>query len=270
MPLHYDAPDDVLTDLFKQINGIVFPGGGTSLKNVSSNRFYEAGKLLFDLAVKENQNNETFPIHGTCLGFQFLSILAAGDNSVLCGGCFEGTDGDPLPLEFTDAARRARLFSDMPDSLFRALSTENITENSHSSGVKPSAFETNKNLRDMFEILSTNTDANGLRFVSTMESNVLPFTGTQWHPEKSQFEWGSIGSLGEKAIPHSADAIAVSQYLANDFVARARLSSHRFQSTSAEKAALIYNDVAHLQDDPAGYFEQIYLWKSGYFSGSTH
>ena len=154
----------------------------------------------------------------------------------------------------------------MPAQLFDALSRENLTENSHSSGVKPSAFVSNKKLSEMFTVLSTNVDKRGLSFVSTMESDVLPFTGTQWHPEKTQFEWGSIGSLGEKAIPHSSDAIAVSQYLANDFVARARRSSHRFESSSAEKSALIYSDVSHLQNDPAGYFEQVYLWKDGFLA----
>lgn len=40
-----------------------------------------------------------------------------------------------------------------------------------------------------------------------------PFFGTQWHPEKSQFEWEP-----KEAIDHSPDAIRIGQYMANFFV----------------------------------------------------
>ena len=40
-----------------------------------------------------------------------------------------------------------------------------------------------------------------------------PIYGTQWHPEKLQFEWEP-----KEAISHSPDAILVGQYMANFFV----------------------------------------------------
>ena len=263
VPLHFDASDEELTDRFRSINGILFPGGGTSLKNDTSNRFFQAAQLLYRLAVDENKRNPwTFPVHGTCLGFQLLSVLAAEDESVLCEGCFEGTDGDPLPLEFTPAIHDSVLFRDMSPDLLRALSVENITENSHSSGIEPSAFERNSKLAKLFTVLSVNEDVHGRTFVSTFESQrTYPFTGTQWHPEKANFEFGKIGSLGYNAIPHTADAVAVSQYVANQFIANARLSNHTFPTVADEKAALIYNDVGKLTADPNGYFDQVYLYE---------
>jgi hypothetical protein len=46
----------------------------------------------------------------------------------------------------------------------------------------------------------------------------------QWHPEKPPFEFGM------HEIPHTLDAILVSQHLANNFVDTARRSSHRPES----------------------------------------
>ena len=37
--------------------------------------------------------------------------------------------------------------------------------------------------------MSTNTDENGIEFVSTIEHKTRPIYGTQWHPEKNNFEW---------------------------------------------------------------------------------
>merc|ERR1712050_649670 len=117
-------------------------------------------------------------------------------------------------------------------------------------------FEENARLKDFFEVLSTNEDVAGRAFVSTIEGRHLPITATQWHPEKNNFEWGKVGKLGYAAIPHSADAVLVSQYFANEFVKRARQNSHRFKSLDAERRALIYNYAAVA--DPSGYFSQVY------------
>ena len=85
----------------------------------------------------------------------------------------------------------------------------------------------------------------------------LRFAGVQWHPEKNNFEWGT--ALGPEAIPHGADATAVSQYMANYVVSAARRSAHKFGTAKEENAALIYNYPA--VPDPAGYFSQIYMFQ---------
>lgn len=46
----------------------------------------------------------------------------------------------------------------------------------------------------------------------------LPTPGTQWHPEKPPYEFGM------EEVPHSLDAIRVSQHLANVFLEAARMS----------------------------------------------
>lgn len=62
-----------------------------------------------------------------------------------------------------------------------------------------------------------------------------PFFGTQWHPEKPPYEF----SL--ENIPHSKDAVHVSQHLGDVFVDYARQSDHLPESKEEELAMLIYN-----------------------------
>ena len=56
------------------------------------------------------------------------------------------------------------------------------------------------------------------------------------HPEKNAFEW-----TRDKHIPHSAGAVAVTQAVANAFVAECRRSPHRPRSDREEEELLIYN-----------------------------
>jgi gamma-glutamyl hydrolase len=256
VPLHYDASDADLTKLFQQINGVIFPGGGAAIEK--GHRFREAAELMYNLALKANDKGDAFPIHGTCLGFQTLMLIAAQDDGALCRRCYD-TEGTPLPLHLTAEAKTSRLFSMASSSLMDAVTTQNITENSHTSGVDPKTVDASAKLKDFFQVLSTNVDSRGKSFVSTVEAKKYPISATQWHPEKNNFEWGKIGKLGYEAIPHSLEAVQLSQYLANDFVNRSRQSMHRFASLEAENEALIYNKAPEF--DPQGYFQQIYLWE---------
>jgi hypothetical protein len=57
----------------------------------------------------------------------------------------------------------------------------------------------------------------------------------QWHPEKPPFEFS------DTTIPHTHDAISVSQHMANMFVDHARQSAHVPVSKEEELAMLVYN-----------------------------
>mmetsp|Transcript_104082 Transcript_104082/g.293503 ORF Transcript_104082/g.293503 Transcript_104082/m.293503 type:complete len:335 (+) Transcript_104082:201-1205(+) len=254
-PIYYDSSDAELQTMFSQINGLIFPGGGTQIKRTpTGNRFREAAQLLFDHAVASSEQGDPFPIYGICLGMQLLTLLTAQDDSVLCSGCFN-TEGTPLPLELASDAMSSTIFSTMPASLLHAVATQNITANFHHDGVEPVTFERSNNLRDFYRVLSTSRYGGGLPFVSTMEARRFPIMATQWHPEKNIFEWRS----GE-GIPHRPEAVRLTQHMANHFVDIARTSSHRFHSQAAEARALIYNFEP--VPDPDGYFMQVYLWNA--------
>ena len=255
VPVHYDATEEELTVLFKSINGLLLPGGGADLSNAT--RIRRSGQHLYELAVAANDAGDTFPIWGTCMGFQFLSLLTSGKDSILCQQCYD-TMGVPLPLDFVEpAASRSGLFGGLGATLKQWLATQKLTANSHHDGIKPATFASDDRLKAFYNVLSTNVDGQGRPFVSSFEAKSYPFAGTQWHPEKNNFEWGT--TLGPHAIPHGAAATAVSQYVADFVVSQARQSSHSFASPADEAAALIYNFPA--VPDPNGYFSLVYLFR---------
>lgn len=235
------------TELFSSLNGVLFPGGGA---NLHSSGYFRAAEAFFQMAVTANSRGDVFPVWGTCLGFEALTVLIAGED-LLETFSAENTS---MYLNFTvDALRASRLFGNLPGELIQALTTKPITFNNHRAGITPKAFDLNSKLREGFHILSTNMDLDGKEFVSTFEGRDFPFYGIQWHTEKNTFEW-----TRKEAISHDPDAIAVTQYMANFFVNEARRSQHHFPSVDAEHKALIYN--WHTIHNPLSDFEEVYVW----------
>ena len=85
-----------------------------------------------------------------------------------------------------------------------------------------------------------------------------PIYGTQWHPEKNNFEFNT-----NEDISHTSNAVAVSQYMADFFVNEARKSNHTFPSSKDEEDNMIYKyNPIHTGAKDGRYknFEQIYLF----------
>ena len=274
VPVPYDASDEHVAALFRQTNGLLWPGGGASLS--------VAAKNFYGRAVAANAAGDHYPIWGTCLGFEWLLQAAANDTSVLQKG-FDA-ENITLPLDFTPDGAQGRVFGS-DAALISILQREPVAMNNHMSGMEPATLAALPALSGFFDVLATNADREGRRFVSMIEGKTQPIYGTQWvrlrafarprpfffvcpfvclrtrcshehyrpphparaparsqHPEKNMFEWGEYpdGSPYE-VINHSADAVAVAQKLADFFVAEARKNDHKFDTPEAEQAALYYN-----------------------------
>ena len=67
--------------------------------NVFDSQYARTGKILFNLAMKANDVGDVFPLWGTCLGFEFLSVCGAGGQNVL-----SSVDGEDyaIPLNLSD------------------------------------------------------------------------------------------------------------------------------------------------------------------------
>ncbi|KAJ7340229.1 hypothetical protein OS493_002961 [Desmophyllum pertusum] len=233
VPIRNNLSEEQLEKLFHSINGVLFPGGGA---NVFNSPYERTGKILFNLAVKANDVGDVFPIWGTCLGFQFLSVLGTGGENVI-----SPVDGEnySVPLNLSEDYKSSRLLGSAPEQIITSLETLNVTFNHHRECISTDTYNSNEKLHKFYRLLSSNRDKEGKKeFVSTIEAHDYPFYGVQWHPEKNSFEW----STGE-AINHSKEAVLVTQYVADFFVDQARLSEHRFASKEEEDAALIYNTL---------------------------
>lgn len=250
VPVRFDVSNAELDVLMKGLNGLLFPGGGSSLDLTSP--FFQKSAYLFNAAIKLNDNGVYFPMWGTCMGFQFLNIMGAGqDESVLSGG-FDSEDL-PLPLNFTAAAKGSYMLSTISSDIFTALGRENITQNEHTHGVTPDAYASHPKLSSFFSVLATNVDRKGREFVSLVEGKKYPVYASQFHPEKNAFEWNGQESV---PIPHNLMAVRMEQFFANFFVDEARNNNQSFGSSESD--VLIYNYNPIFTGKTGGYFTQEY------------
>mmetsp|Transcript_35858 Transcript_35858/g.57164 ORF Transcript_35858/g.57164 Transcript_35858/m.57164 type:complete len:339 (+) Transcript_35858:254-1270(+) len=255
VPIRCTASKEELHTLFHSINGLLIPGGSADLS--LGHHFYDAAKVIFDLAIESNRNGNVFPIWGTCLGFETLNILAAGDNSTVlsAGGKFESHDY-PSPVTLTEKVSKSRLLEFMPRHILRAMQTQNITYNSHSQGVSPEIFLGNEKLDGFFDLLGTYVDKKGKPFVAMVEARNLPIYGVQFHPEKAPFEWHKPSQ-----IPHEPEAIFLSGYFADFFVDEARCNSHAFKGGFKEECeSVIQQSCDRHVVHPNEYFAEVYQW----------
>jgi len=230
----YDASKEKLDHLFKSLNGILFTGGELNLN--FSLQYVQTAKYLYDLVLDANQRGDYFPLWGTCQGFQLLSVITAGNLSVLSINAYD-TNNITLPLILAEGAQNSRMFGNqtIPSKILNILTSGNSTTNLHHNGVPPEMFVNNQNLSSFYQVLSTNVAPNGKSFVSTIEGKDVPVYAVQWHPERPQFDWSNI------AANRSAEVVSAMQYAADFFVQEARKNHHSFPSQQAEDNALIYS-----------------------------
>ena len=151
-------------------------------------------------------NGEVWPLWGTCFGMQVLSMLGAGTHSVVVSHPAESLQ---LPLALTPAAAKSQLLctSCLPADVLRTLTTRNATVNLHNFGVDVESFQSGA-LGKAFSVLSTNIDTRGRMFASTIEAKGgAPIFGTQWHPERPQFEWTPGMIFIERAIKRAEQRV---------------------------------------------------------------
>ncbi|PIK56471.1 putative gamma-glutamyl hydrolase-like isoform X3 [Apostichopus japonicus] len=242
-----------MTRVQEHLGRIVFPGGGTKVFGTQTG-IGRSAAYMFEYAKESFDKGDYFVVYGICFGFELLAMLR-DDFSCLTTNL--SASDISLPLNFTQGYEKSRMFGKAPEDIISILSTQNVTFNAHRKGVTTTTFNQNHKLNSFYQDLSTNKDKNGQEFISSMEAYEYPIYGTQWHPEKNPFEWNMHS---EKNIPHSGDAVKVSQYMAEFIVSEARKSNHSFSSQEEEQKALIYNYQPFYTGD-IYIMEQCYVFK---------
>ncbi|XP_050393733.1 gamma-glutamyl hydrolase A [Patella vulgata] len=247
VPIRAGRPESYYKNIFSQINGVLFPGGGVGLV---TSYYAHSGRYIYDLAKKANDAGDYFPLWGTCQGFQLLNNLTAYENLIT------PTDSENLPLPLnitTENVGASRLFSKMPAYIYNILKYRPVTFNNHHYSMTSDTFYNTASLKSFYRVLSTNVDRKGVEFISTFEAFKYPFYGTQWHPEKNSFNWSP-----KLLIDHSDLAVDVTQYFSNYFVNQARFSFHKFANNNTEIHSMIDNYKRTYLTD--GTFDVIYFF----------
>lgn len=88
--IKYDEKEEKLINIFKTLNGLLLPGGGTNIrernkKNKKRNytQYGKTAKFLIKLAINENKKGNYFPVWGTCLGFELILLSFSGGKNIL-------------------------------------------------------------------------------------------------------------------------------------------------------------------------------------------
>ena len=241
-PLPFDLPPEKFDALVGSLNGALITGGDFAIKHLDSPYMKAASRLYEHSLAMHSAKGERWPLWGTCMGMQVLSVLGARDGSVLLSNAYH-SEGLVLPLKLTAAAATSRLLCHdclRPAEAVSTLSTQNVTVNLHHDGVAPESFANGTTLGAAFRVLSTNADRDGKAFVSTIEAQGgAPVWGVQWHPERPAFDWLKRPA-SQGGFNRSEAALEAMYAVAARFVREARLSPNRFASESEEAAALIY------------------------------
>jgi len=247
--------DEDLTEYFKEVfagvNGLVIPGGATSIHHSG---YADASNAFFQMAKEANKAGDVFPIWGTCLGFEMLGLMSINGKPYLkrCNSYEQSTT-----LELEPTWMESELFGEAPESLVEDITSLPVTSNFHHWCLTRENF-TKFDMGNFWNLLSVSEDEDGVEFVSSMEAKDYPFYATQFHPEKNIAGW----SVVHPSVPHSREATSVSLYFSQFFVDIARKSNHAFPSREAEERHLIYNHQTYFVGNElvnSGY-TQIYLF----------
>ncbi|XP_063779852.1 gamma-glutamyl hydrolase [Pseudophryne corroboree] len=245
-PIRINLSESEYVKIFNSINGILLPGGDVDLL---FSEYARVSKIFYNLAIAAYGHGDYFPIWGTCLGFEQLTVLTSGELLLT----LTDTDDISLPLNFTADAFSSKLFRNIPRPLYKALSNMPITANFHFWSLSMQNFTENDKLRNFYHVLSTNSDGT-LEFISTFEARNYPIYGVQWHPEKNPFEWKKTAD-----ISHTAEAVYAAYYMAEFFVKEAKKSQHQFSEEEEKEHPLIYN-YCPLYTGNISVFEQMYFF----------
>ncbi|KAL3821267.1 hypothetical protein ACJIZ3_007172 [Penstemon smallii] len=246
IPLVYNEPSDILKEKLKLVNGVIFTGGWAK-----NGLYFEVVESIFKNVLRNNDAGDHFPLLAICLGFELLTMVVSKDNNILEE--FSASDQASTLQFMTNTSINGSVFQRFPPVLLEKLSTECLVMQNHRYGLSPEKFQKNKKLCSFFKILTTSTDEDNKVYVSTVEAHKYPVTAVQWHPEKNAFEWGL------SKIPHSEDAVQVTQHVANFFVREARKSTNR---PSARKVLdnLIYNYSPTYCGKAGRGFDEVYIF----------
>ncbi|KAG5870719.1 hypothetical protein JTB14_017052 [Gonioctena quinquepunctata] len=237
-------------------NGILFPGGGTYFNETAG--YGETAKIIFELAQELNDRWVHYPLWGICMGLQVLVYSQTGID--LRTDCT--LNKVALPLEFKTGFETSHMFSMAPKEVLNTLKTQNVTYNQHRYCLTEGVLNTSGILQD-WHILSTNSDNSHVKFISTMEHKKYPFYGVQFHPEKNIFEFKA-----GYGIPHSMEAVQVSQFFAIFFVNECRKNYNRFPDANTEMHSLIYNYNPVYTAPKGAAYEQIYVFTKDDYKNS--
>ncbi|CAN4117659.1 unnamed protein product [Withania somnifera] len=246
IPIVYTEPPEIINHKLNLVNGIIFTGGRTK-----KGPYFEVVKGIFEKVLEKNDAGEHFPLLAICLGFELLTMIISKNCNILEEFSASHQASTVQFVENIDL--EGTVFGRFPPELLKKMTMHCLVMQNHRFGISPEGLQANEDLCNFFRILTTSVDKKNKVYVSSAQAQHYPITALQWHPEKNVFEWAS------SQIPHTEDAIRVTQNVANYFISEARKSPNRLP-TNKDLGNLIYNYSPSYAGKVRGSFEEVYLF----------
>jgi gamma-glutamyl hydrolase len=118
------------------------------------------------------------------MGHQLLAYLTSNYNDEVLSPV-TGDEGIVLPLTFLNTGY---LFATLTSNQLTKVTQGNgLLYFNHQWAVSLDTFNSNINLKNFWNLISTSTSPRNQRFASSIQAKTYPFYGVQFHPEKNPF-----------------------------------------------------------------------------------
>lgn len=242
IPIPYDASPENITFLLKQVNGVLFTGGGAALNSsdpktgkIGPSNMTAVGEFIISKVIEANDNGIYLPLMGTCQGFEILILAISKDYNILATNYNDFRVSTNVTL--WPAAFKSGPWSTMLPRIRNASQNQPFFLYNHYNALTIERFNNSKNLTDFLEItgISKPVLTNGAPFVASTQAKKYPIWGHQFHPEKNAFMWNFAANAS-----HTPDSILATQHITNFFVNEARKNNNTFVSEEVLKTSLIW------------------------------
>lgn len=189
-PIPTHISQENLRVLLSKVNGVMLPGGMSSIMNPDPNNankmvfssYTKTVKMIMDEAKAINDQGDYFPVFGICLGFEAM-IAAEAENLSFVEKKHEGLRYNAT-LTYTVKRDDSKFLSAIPTHLLDYMERVKSTHNYHEYMTCPKKFAASANLSKTYKILSlSNSMKDSFPFVSMIEGIDYPFYAVQFHPE---------------------------------------------------------------------------------------
>lgn len=193
----YDSPE-VLKKKLEKVNGVLLTGGNEVLgtKDLPS-QYSAAVKTILDYSVHMFKNGVSFPVFGTCMGFEAMMILLTDYEIEL-----EKVDNEnkTLGLDFAPKASQSFLNFYFTPSQLNTINSQKLFYFHHRDGFTMNQVEKSKKASHIIDVIATTTTEQNVKVVAVFQHKKYPFIAVQFHPEKIQFEYSDSYAINKSEL----------------------------------------------------------------------
>ena len=230
-----------IDELLSKVNGVLFQGGDRIFHFDA--KWEVNGKHILEYAQKTG-----LPLWATCLGFELICELVAGEQILELYNDSNNIHGAIM----TDKSTTCKMYSEFTTKDFDTFVNGQSTIYNHIFGVSEEKFMQYESLTSLFDITSFALDKDGKKFVNSIESKVGNIFATQYHPEKNPYIRRNY------ILEHGLDSLRISQKIGMSFMKEVMKNKNRMNYEERMK----YDFVPTYEEPPKETYD---LTKNTYY-----